>query len=131
MLSVQLRFALTVKLGPASAILAPISTWSAVGEVRDVAAELIPSLTSAFTETEAVLVVLQLPALPLHCASAWLTLMAEPSTIAARIKRVAFIFFCSKVACGRQLAIELFRLSFSTDKTGLQRAAQRKNCRYK
>src|SRR5437588_5334572 len=96
MLSVQLRFALTVKLGPASARLAPTSTWSAVGEVRVVVAELMPSLTSAFTETEAVLVVLQLPALPLHCALAWLTLMADPSTIAARRKRVAFIEFCSK-----------------------------------
>src|SRR2546423_1115557 len=82
-----------VKLGPASAMLAPTSTWSAVGEVRDVAAELIPSLTNAFTETDAVLVVLQLPALPLHCAPAWVTLMADPSTIAARRKRVAFIEF--------------------------------------
>src|SRR5437762_4154244 len=96
MLGVQLRFALIVKFGPASARFAPISTWSAVGEVRDVVTELIPSLTSAFTEAETVLVVLQLPALPLHCAPAWLTLMADPSTIAARIKRVAFIAFCSK-----------------------------------
>jgi hypothetical protein len=62
-----------------------------VGEVSEVAAELIPSLTSAFTATEAVLVVLQLPALPLHCAFAWVTLMAETSTIAARKERVAFI----------------------------------------
>jgi hypothetical protein len=91
MLSVQLRFALTVKLGPASAIVAPTSTWSAVGEVSEVVAELIPSLTRAFTETEAVLVVLQLPALPLHWAPAWFTLMADPSTIAARRKRVAVI----------------------------------------
>jgi len=36
-------------------------------------------------------VVLQLPALPLHCAEAWLAQMAVPSTIAARRLRVAFI----------------------------------------
>src|SRR5450759_1046621 len=76
-----------------------VSTWSAVGEVSDVVVPLIPSLTRALTATEAVLVVLQLPALPLHCAFAWLTLRADPSTVAARRKRVAFISNCSKVYC--------------------------------
>src|SRR5690242_15211966 len=50
----------------------------------------MPSLTSAPTVTDAVLVVLQLPALPLHCALASVAPMAVASTIAAR-KRVAFI----------------------------------------
>src|SRR4029079_15279462 len=90
-LSVQLLFALIVKLGPALAITLPASTSSAVGFVMVVFAELMPSLTSAPTVTDAVLVVLQLPALPLHCAEAWLAPMAVPSTIAAKRVRVAFI----------------------------------------
>jgi hypothetical protein len=49
-----------------------------------VVAELIASLTSAPTVTDAVFVVLQLPALPLHCALAWVAPTAVPSTIAAR-----------------------------------------------
>src|SRR3954469_10088420 len=81
-----------VKLGPASAMTLPASTSSAVGLVSAVVFELMPSLTSAPTVTEAVLVVLQLPALPLHCAFAWVAPMAVASTIAARIERVAFIF---------------------------------------
>src|SRR6266576_7248853 len=96
MFSVQLRLALTVKDGPASASVAPISTWSAVGELNVVVAELIPSLTSAFTVAEAVLMVRHPPALPLHCAFAWFTLMVDPSTIAARIRRVAFIALAPK-----------------------------------
>src|SRR5450756_2062163 len=96
MLSVQLRFALIVKVGPASAMVAPISIWSAVGEVSVVVAEPMPSLTSAFTDTEAVLVVLQLPALPEHCALAWLAPITEPSTAAAMRKRVAFIVIAPK-----------------------------------
>src|SRR6266576_6538278 len=91
MFSVQLRFALIVKIGPASASVAPTSTWSAVGEVKVVVVALIPSLTSAFTVAEAVLTVRHPPALPLHCAFAWVALMADPSTIAARRKRVALI----------------------------------------
>jgi hypothetical protein len=51
----------------------------------------MPSFTSAPTDTDAVLVVLQVPALPLHCAFAWLAPMAVMSTIAARRVRVAFI----------------------------------------
>ena len=73
----------------------PASTSSAVGFVSAVAAELMPSLTSAPTVTEAVLVVLQLPALPLHCALAWLAPMAVASTIAANRERVAFMFVFS------------------------------------
>jgi len=88
---VQLRFALIVKVGPALGMTLPASTSSAVGLVSEVVAELMPSLTSAPTVTEAVFVVLQLPALPLHCAEAWLAQMAVPSTIAARRLRVAFI----------------------------------------
>jgi hypothetical protein len=56
-----------------------------------VVAVVIPSLTRAPTETDAVLVVLQLPMLLLHCALAWLEPRAVPSTIAARTKRVEFI----------------------------------------
>src|SRR5438045_9471959 len=82
--SVQLLFALIVKLGPASAMTLPASTSSAVGLVSEVAAELIPSLTSAPTVTDAVLVVLQLPALPLHCELDWLAPMIVASTIAAK-----------------------------------------------
>ena len=93
--SVQLLFALIVKLGPSLAMTLPASTSSAVGLVSEVAAELIPSLTSAPTVTEAVFVVLQLPALPLHCALAWLAPMAVASTIAANRERVAFIVFLS------------------------------------
>ena len=89
--SVQLLFALIVKFGPALSRAVPASTWSAVGFESAVAAELIPSLTSEPTVTDAVFVVLQLPALPLHCALAWLTPMAVPSTIAANRERVAFI----------------------------------------
>src|SRR3954463_13482543 len=91
MFRVQLRFALTVNVGPASASVAPISTWSAVGALRVVVVALIPSLTSALTVAEAVLTVLHPPALPEHCASAWLAPTTEPRTIAARRKRVAFI----------------------------------------
>src|SRR5690242_20014700 len=99
MFRVQLRFALIVKVGPASAMLAPTSTWSAVGEVRVVAAVLMPSLTRALTVADTVLVELQLPALPLHCAFAWLAPMAVPSTIAASTKRVAFILKKLRVNC--------------------------------
>jgi hypothetical protein len=49
-------------------------------------------LTSAPTVTDAVFVVLHVPALPLHCAFAWLAQMAVPSTIAANRVRVALIF---------------------------------------
>jgi len=66
MFRVQLRFALMVNVGPTSATVAPTSTWSAVGDVRDVVVVLMASLTSAPIVTDAVLVVLQLPALPLH-----------------------------------------------------------------
>src|SRR5687768_3978280 len=69
----------------------PASTSSAVGFVRVVAAALMSSLTRAPTVTDAVFVVLQLPALPLHCALTWVAPRAVPSTIAARIERVAFI----------------------------------------
>ena len=73
-----------------------VASWAAVGAVRAVAAELIPSLTSAPTVTEAVLVVLQLPALPLQfCALAWVAARAVASTIAANRERVAFIFVFS------------------------------------
>src|SRR3954469_15085401 len=81
-----------VKLGPASAMTLPASTSSAVGFVSAVVFELMPSLTSAPTVTEAVLVVLQLPALPLHCALTWVAPMAVATTIAARRERDAFIF---------------------------------------
>src|SRR5437763_17165514 len=91
MLRVQLRFALTVNVGPAKASVAPISTWSAVGELRVVVGALIPSLTSALTVADAVLTVRHPPSLPEHCASAWLAPTAEPRTIAARRKRVAII----------------------------------------
>jgi hypothetical protein len=46
--------------------------------------------------TDAVLVVLHEPALPLHCALAWLAPMAVPSTIAANRVRVALMFDISK-----------------------------------
>src|SRR5687768_870544 len=69
----------------------PALTSSAVGFVRVVAAALMSSLTRAPTVTDAVFVVLQLPALPLHCALTWVAPRAVPSTIAARIERVAFI----------------------------------------
>jgi hypothetical protein len=94
--SVQLLFALTVKLGPASARALPASTSSAEGFVRVVTAELMPSLTSAPTVTDAVFVVLQVPPLPLHCALAWLATMVVPSTIAANRYWVALIFDLSK-----------------------------------
>lgn len=93
----QLRFALIVKVGPASAIVAPISTWSAVGELIVVVVALMPSLTSALTVAEAVLIVRQPPALPEHCALAWLAPASEPSTRAARRKRFAFIVIYSEV----------------------------------
>jgi hypothetical protein len=60
--------------------------------VSAVAEVVIPSLTSAPTVTDAVFVVLHEPALPLHCAFAWLAPMAVPSTIAANRVRVALIF---------------------------------------
>src|ERR1700681_542808 len=80
-----------VKVGPASAMVAPISTWSAVGDVSDVAGALMPSFTSALTITEAVLMVLQLPLLPEHCALTWLAPTIELSATAAMRKRVAFM----------------------------------------
>jgi hypothetical protein len=66
------------------------------GAVNEVLADVMPSLTSAPTVTDAVLVVLQLPKALLHCALAWLAPIAVPSTIAARIIRVAFILFLSR-----------------------------------
>src|SRR5687768_12110412 len=88
---VQLRLDLTVNVGPASCSVAPASMLSAVGFVKVVVAELMSSFTSAPTETDAVLVALQLP-LPIQpCADAWLEPRAVPSTIAARTKRVEFI----------------------------------------
>jgi hypothetical protein len=41
-------------------------------------------------------VVLQLPALPLHCAAAVLALKTDPNTAAAMKILVAFIGFCSE-----------------------------------
>src|SRR5882672_8193972 len=138
MFRVQLRLALTVKDGPASASVAPISTWSAVGELNVVAAELMPSLTSAFTVAEAVLMVRHPPAFPLHCAFAWFTPMVDPSTIAARIRRVAFIALAPKFTgnrqssrCNRQLAVGISWLSCSTDKTRRLGRLQREKWREK
>jgi hypothetical protein len=89
---VQLRLALIVNVGPTSSRDNADSMSVTDGAVNVVAGELIASLTSAPTVTDAVLVVLQLPVLLLHCALAWLAPTAVPSTIAARSKRVAFIF---------------------------------------
>src|ERR1700680_3408964 len=105
MFNVQLRLALTVKVGPASASVAPTSTWSAVGEVSVVVVAPMPSFTNALTVADAVFTVRHPPALPLHCAFAWLTLMADPSTIAARRKRVAFIEFAPKFTAFRQVSV--------------------------
>src|ERR1700724_3367693 len=129
MFSVQLRLALTVKVGPASESVAPTSTWSAVGELNVVAGALIPSLTSALTVAEAVFTVRHPPALPLHCAFAWLTLMADPSTTAARRKRVAFIEFAPKFTVYSTAFGWNSRLSLSTDKTRWMAGSQREKTR--
>src|SRR6266550_726471 len=129
MFSVQLRLALTVNVGPTSASVAPTSTWSAVGELRVVVVALMPSLTSALTVADAVFTVRHPPALPLHCALAWLTLMADPSTIAARRKRVAFIEFAPKFT-GFSTALGWNSLlSISTEKTRSSIRSQREKTR--
>src|SRR5258705_712403 len=126
---VQLRLALSVNVGPTSASNAPTSTWSAVGELNVVVVALMPSLTSALTVADAVFTVRHPPALPLHCALAWLTLMADPSTIAARRKRVAFIEFAPKFT-GVSTALGWnSRLSLSTDKTRSPTRSQREKTR--